>query len=80
VSFNHYAKLKRIIDEQPSGWFIRKIDQPTVAMNFRGEKVTYGHYYRLYNATGQQIPYGKFQKIDKLAKILGVETEDLPVL
>lgn len=80
MSFNHYAKLKRIIDEQPSGWFIRKIDQPTVAMNFKGEKVAYDHYYRLYDAAGQPIPYGKFQKIDKLAKILGVGTEDLPVV
>jgi len=80
VSFNHYAKLKRIIDEQPSGWFIRRIDQPTVAMNFKGEKVAYDHYYRLYDATGQQIPYGKFQKIDKLAQILGKSTEDLPLI
>lgn len=49
-------------------------------MNFKGEKVAYDHYYRLYDATGQQIPYGKFQKIDKLAQILGKSTEDLPLI
>jgi len=80
MGFNHYAKLKRIIAKQPEGWYIRRINQPTIATNFKGEKVAYDHYYRLYDVHGDQIAYGKFQKIDKLAKILGVETEDLPVV
>ncbi len=80
MAFNHYAKLKRILDDQTEGWFIRRIDEPTTATNFKGEKISYDHYYRLYSADGQQIKFGKFQKIDKLAKILGVNTEDLPVI
>ena len=80
MAFNHYAKLKRILDEQPEGWYICRIDKPTVTTNFKGEKVSYDHYYRLYSVNGQQIKFGKFQKIDKLAKILGVNTEDLPVI
>ena len=80
MAFNHYAKLKRIIANEPAGWYIRRIDEPTRAKNFRGEVVEYGHYYRLYTAANQSIAYGKFQKIDKLAQVLGVSAEDLPVI
>lgn len=78
--FNHYAKIKRILSEQPDGWYIRRISEPTSAKNFRGEVVAYDHYYRLYAANGEVIPYGKFQKIDKLATTLGIEVESLPVV
>lgn len=80
MTFNHYAKIKRILDAEPPGWHIRRIDNPTMSLNFKGEKVYYDHYYRIYRADGNTIKYCKFQKIDKLAKILGVEIEDLPVL
>lgn len=80
MAFNHYAKLKRIIANEPAGWYIRRIDEPTRAKNFRGEVVEYGHYYRLYTAANQSIAYGKFQKIDKLAQVLGVSAEELPVI
>ncbi|MGE5298737.1 MAG: hypothetical protein ACM3KF_01730 [Acidobacteriota bacterium] len=80
MAFNHYAKLKRIIANEPAGWYIRRIDEPTRAKNFRGEVVEYGHYYRLYTAANQSIAYGKFQKIDKLAQVLGVSAEDLPII
>ena len=80
MAFNHYAKIKRIVDEQPQGWYIRRIDQPTAAKNFRGEVVAYDHYYRIYTADGTEIKYGKFQKIDKLASILHVDVADLPVI
>lgn len=80
MTFNHYAKLKRIIASEPAGWYIRRIDEPTRAKNFRGEVVEYGHYYRLYTAANQSIAYGKFQKIDKLAQVLGVSAEDLPII
>ncbi len=80
MAFNHYAKIKRILDGEPGGWYIRRIDEPTVAINFRGEKVSYDHYYRVFRTDNTAIKYCKFQKIDKLAKILGVDTEDLPVL
>ena len=80
MAFNHYAKLKRIIANEPAGWYIRRIDEPTRAKNFRGEVVEYGHYYRLYNCVSEPIAYGKFQKIDKLAQTLGVSAEDLPII
>src|SRR5690606_21641447 len=80
MAFNHYAKLKQILAEQPEGWYIRRIDEPTSAKNFRGELVTYGHHYRLYSYDSTAIKYGKFQKIDKLASILGLSVEELRLL
>ena len=80
MAFNYYAKLKRIIANEPAGWYIRRIDEPTRAKNFRGEVVAYDHYYRLYTAANEPIAYGKFQKIDKLAQTLGVSAEDLPII
>ena len=80
MAFNHYAKLKRIIASESAGWYIRRINELTRAKNFRGEVVEYDHYYRLYSVADEPIAYGKFQKIDKLAQVLGVSTEDLPVI
>lgn len=80
MAFNHYAKIKRILATEPDGWYIVRINKPTTASNFKGEKVSYDHYYRIYGSNGIAIKYCKFQKIDKLAKILGTTTEDLPVI
>ncbi len=80
MAFNHYAKMKRILDEQPEGWYIRQINEPTSAKNFRGEVVNYDYYYRIYTADDELIKYCKFQKIDKLASMLGVEVGDLPLI
>lgn len=80
MAFNHYAKIKRILDEQPPGWFIRRIDEPTEAQNFKGETVRYDHYYRIYDQDDQPIKYCKFQKLDLLARTLRVEPESLPVV
>ncbi len=77
--FNHYAKLKRILDAEPSGWYIARINEKTTATTFRGEKRHYDHYYRLYRADGSVIKYGKFQQIDLLAQALGVHSLDLPL-
>ncbi len=79
MTFNHYAKLKRIIAEQPAGWFIRRIEEPTSAKNFKGEVVRYDHCYRLYASDGSSIQFGKFQKLDKLADVLGIPVEALPL-
>jgi len=79
MAFNHYAKLQRIIALQDSGWYIARIDQPTSTLNFKGERVQYEYYYRLYTADGQAIKYGKFQKLDKLASVLRLPVEALPV-
>ena len=80
MAFNHYAKLKRIIDEQPAGWFIRRIDEPTSAQNFKGEITYFDHYYRMYDCNGLSIKYGKFQQLERLARALGVPAEALPIV
>lgn len=80
MAFNHYAKLKRILDEQPPGWFIKKIDQPTKAQNFKGEVREFEYYYRIYDANNQPIKYCKFQQIERLASILNLPVEALPIL
>ena len=80
MAFNHYAKIKRILTEQPSGWYIVRIDEATEAANFRGEKISYDHYYRIYDRADKPIKYCKFQKIDKLAQVLGTTVESLPIV
>ena len=80
MAFNHYAKIKRIVDAQPEGWYILRIDEPTTAQNFRGETVHFDHYYRIYSVDGQPIKYCKFQQLDRLASVLGVEAAALPLV
>lgn len=78
--FNHYAKLKRILDDEPPGWCIVRVDKPTTATNFKGETVSFDHYYRLCHADGTHIKYGKFQQISRLAQALNIPAEALPVI
>lgn len=80
MAFNHYAKIKRILGDQPDGWYIRRIDQPTSAKNFKGQIINFDHFYRIYDAQHQPIKYCKFQQIDLLAKILDTPVEELPVI
>jgi hypothetical protein len=80
MTFNHYAKIKRILEEEPAGWHIRRINEPTTAKNFQGETVRYDYYYRVYDHEGHPIKYCKFQKIDKLASILGTTADNLPII
>jgi hypothetical protein len=80
MAFNHYAKIKRILNEQPSGWVIKRFDEPTSAKNFKGETVQFDHYYRVYDRNDQPIKYCKFQQIELLAKTLNVPAESLPVI
>lgn len=80
MPFNHYAKIKRILAEYSDDWIIKRIDQPTSAKNFKGETVTFFHYYRIYTNDGQPIKYCKFQQIERLANILEVPVEALPVV
>ncbi len=80
MAFNHYAKIKRILDSEPDGWVIKRIDEPTSATNFKGETVKFPHYYRIYDVSGKPIKYCKFQQIERLAKILEVPVEALPVV
>ena len=80
MSFNHYAKIKRILDQQPDDWIIKRIHQPTTAKNFKGETIAFPHYYRIYTNTGEPIKYCKFQQIERLAAILNMPVEALPVV
>jgi hypothetical protein len=80
MAFNHYAKIKRILESQPKSWIIKRINKPTTAKNFRGETIKFTHYYRIYNANNQPIKYCKFQQIELLSKTLKVPVEDLPVI
>jgi hypothetical protein len=80
MPFNHYAKIKKILEQLPDGWFIKRIDEPTQAKNFSGETVRFEHYYRIYNMKGEPIKYCKFQQIDRLAQILKVSVADLPIV
>lgn len=80
MAFNHYAKIKRILDEQPDGWIIRRINQPTTAKSFKGEVKTFDHYYRIYTHAGEPIKYCKFQQIDRLAAALHTPVESLPIV
>lgn len=80
MSFNHYAKIKRILEQQPEGWIIKRIDEPTTATNFKGEKIHFSHYYRVYDNHDRPIKYCKFQQIERLAAILGTPVEALPVI
>lgn len=80
MPFNHYAKIKRILQNQPDGWVIKRIDQPTTAKNFKGETVKFSHHYRIYDHTGQPVKYCKFQQLELLAKTLGLPAEALPVI
>lgn len=64
MAFNHYTKIKRILAAEPGGWYIKRIDEPTRAVNFKGEVVRFDHYYRSYKLNGESIKYCKFQQID----------------
>lgn len=78
--FNHYAKLARIITELKPGWYIRRIDEPTTTTRFDGGRNHYDHYYRLFHVDGSQVPYGKFQQLDKLASVLAVNVSELSLV
>jgi hypothetical protein len=80
MAFNHYAKLKRILDDEPVGWYIRRVDEPTTAQTFRGELRHFDHYYRLCHADGTHIKYGKFQQLDRLATAIHTDITNLPVI
>jgi hypothetical protein len=80
MPYSHYAKMKRILENQPDGWIIKRINKPTRAQNFKGEVVYFDHYYRIYTSSGEPIKYCKFQQIDRLAAVLGVSVHQLPVI
>lgn len=80
MAFNHYAKIKKILDEFQGEWHIQRINQPTTVKKFNGKIIKYPYYYRIYDKNNQPIKYCKFQQINRLAKILDTPTEDLPII
>lgn len=80
MAFNHYAKIKRILQDYPEGYVIKRINKPTTAKNFRDQLVKFDHYYRIYDINGNPIKYCKFQQIELLSKILERPVEDLPII
>ena len=79
MPFNHYAKIKRILESSDAGWYIKRIDEATQAKTFNGETRHFDHYYRVYDKNDVPIKYCKFQQIDRLATILSVPVESLPI-
>lgn len=79
MSFNHYTKLKRILASYDD-WYICRIDEPTSAKRFNGETAHFDHYYRVYASDGTQIPYCKFQQLDRFAVTMNIPVENLPVV
>jgi hypothetical protein len=77
MPFNHYAKIKRILESKDTGWFIKRIDEPTKSKNFKGETRYFDHYYRIYDVDGLAMPYCKFQQIDLFAKIMNLDVNDI---
>ena len=80
MAFNHYAKIKRILETEPPGWYVKRINKPTSAKNFKGELRHFDHYYRIYRADDSPIKYCKFQQLDKLAQILNLQLYDMDVI
>ena len=78
MAFNHYAKIKRILEAE-ANWYIVRIDEPTTAKNFKGETRHFDHYYRAYNAGNRPIPYCKFQQLDLFAKTMNIDPNDIIV-
>ena len=79
MSFNHYAKLARILSTC-DGWYIVRIDEPTTAAKFNGETAHYDHYYRVYSSDDQPIKYCKFQQLERFATAINMNSEDLPII
>jgi hypothetical protein len=72
--------MKRILKNESPDWYIKRINQPTSAQNFKGEKRYFDHYYRIYRADGTPIAYCKFQQLDRFAHTLNIPTSALPMV
>lgn len=79
MAFNHYAKIKRILVDYP-GWYVVRINEPTSALSFKGERRVFDHYYRVYSASGDPIKYCKFQQLPLFAQAIGLDVEAIPII
>jgi len=80
MAFNHYAKIKLLLQREAPGWYIKRINQPTSAKTFKGEARHYDHYYRIYSHDHTPIKYCKFQQLDRLSQALKISAENLPIV
>lgn len=79
MTFNHYAKIKRILNDHDE-WIVHRINQPTSATKFNGEIVRYDHYYRVCRPSGEPIRYCKFQQLERFAAAMQLPIEDIPII
>ena len=79
MAFNHYAKMKRILDDYEQ-WYIVRVNRPTTSTGFNGELRTFDHYYRVYSAVGEPIKFCKFQQIDRFASVMNCAVEALLII
>ena len=77
MAFNHYAKIKRILDNHVGDWHVRRVNQPTTAKSFKGETRHFDHYYRAYDESGQPIKYCKFQQLDRFISIMNLPIDEI---
>jgi hypothetical protein len=80
MAFNHYAKIKRILGTVKPGWYVKRINEPTSSKTFKGETRFFEHYYRIYTAKNEPIPFCKFQQLDLFAKTMGIDAHDIMVV
>ncbi len=79
MAFNHYAKIKRILEAAEPGWYVRRIDELTSSKTFKGETRYFDHYYRVYDVDNQPIAYCKFQQIDRFASAMKSDPGDIVI-
>lgn len=80
MSFNHYAKISRILSEYPTeSWYVKRVNQPTSAKNFKGEMRYFDHYYRVFTNDGQPIKYCKFQQLDRFYQAIKIPPEEITI-
>ena len=41
MAFNHYARLKTILENEPDGWIIRRINKHMSVKNFKNETLEF---------------------------------------
>ena len=81
MTFNHYAKIERILQSHPGGWYVVRINQPTSAKKFNGETAYYDHYYRVYSTIDDKpIKFCKFQQLDRFAVAMRMSPEAVPLV
>lgn len=76
MAFNHYAKIKRILEGR-TDWRVIRINEPTSAKSFKGETRHFDHYYRVVDMNGEPIKYCKFQQIDRFTQAMNISSLEL---